>query len=150
MEQFSFKQVIVLLLSVASLSLFIVGLGIAIRVFGYQQIRFLVNSIFVPNDIPNNFDTLSIRWSVCQKKGGRWVSSPGSSGECLMPTLDEGKNCYQQSECFDICEPTGKQDASGYFLGRCTLYHPTICQDSIPFKTRNKDDFLYFSGRSCI
>lgn len=87
--------------------------------------------------------TQNTQKTVCTNTGGQWVMGPlhGNTPAytyCNKPTKDENTICYQDSQCSNICAYSGKVDKDGYLLGYCTRYSIDLCQEHMPYKTKNR------------
>lgn len=84
-------------------------------------------------------------YTKCTISGGRWEIPPGPTGRplnrgyCYHPPNDEGKTCYQNSDCQSDCIASSRTDDEGYILGKCGEYSIFTCVPTIPNKTKNRE-----------
>lgn len=82
---------------------------------------------------------------ACNLSGGRWEIPPGpvggdlNQGYCYHPPDDEGKTCYQNSNCKTDCIASSQTDDEGYILGKCGEYSIFSCEPTMPNKTKNRE-----------
>lgn len=83
----------------------------------------------------------------CADIGGNWISAagakdPATQGNCIYPSKDQGKACYQNSDCEQQCLSNGITDNSGYLTGSCGVWSQYTCHQMIPSKTKSRNDLV--------
>lgn len=88
---------------------------------------------------------------ICKVRGGTMTNYSLSvfvqNQQCIIPVKDEGKSCYQNSDCQVHCIAVGQTDSQGYQLGKCGRYSEYVCDPFIPVKTKSAKDF---KGFGCV